>query len=129
MLLAACRHSATGPSPGRPQDVASIRLIDQNGYDNTQHVPLYPGYPTTLTVHPYRADGSEISVIEGGVMTTFSFVPASLVSTQTAGSLTIIVSASAPPGTAGSFTVMLTFPTIPLVKTFGPFSTLIHSLS
>jgi len=129
MLLAACRHSATGPSPGRPQDIASIRLIDQNGYDETQHVPLYLGYPTTLTVHPYRADGSEISVIEGGVITNFSFVPASLVSTRAVGSLTIIVSASAPPGTAGTFTVTLTFPADPLVRTFGPFSTLIHSLS
>lgn len=127
VFVVGCHHNLTSPGPGRPEDIASIRLVDQNGNDDTQHLPLFPGFPTTLQVRPYRADGSQITAITGGVMLTFSFVPSNLASAQAvADPLSTIVTATDPAGTAGTLTVTLQFPSDTLTKIFGPFGVLIH---
>jgi len=117
----------TGPGPGSPEEIAYILLIDQNGTDDTAHLPLYPASPTTLQVRLYRANRTEITSVPGGSNATFTFTPPSLASVQpTADSMGATISATDSVGAGGTFNVTLRFPTDTLIKTFGPFSVLIH---
>ena len=127
IVLLGCYSAATDPGAALPGEVASIRLIDQTGTDRTGHLPLFPGLPESLTVHPYRADGSPITVIEGGATCTFAFSPTSLaVARPVADPLTKVVTTTSRPGAGGAFYVTLQFPYDTAAKTFGPFDVLIH---
>jgi len=127
LLMVGCYSAATDPGAGLPGDIASIRIVNENGIDRTSHLPLFPGIPETLTVHPYRADGSQITVIEGGATSSFVFSPTNLATVQAVSdSLTKVVSAAVPPGASGAYYVTLQFPFESVPKTFGPFDVLIH---
>jgi hypothetical protein len=65
--------------------VASIRLFDQNGVDETKHVPIYSGYTTPLVVQLYRANGQQITTVNGGSSVSFSFSPPSLATATAVG--------------------------------------------
>lgn len=117
----------SGPGPGTPQEIAYILLIDQNGNNDTPHLPLYPGTPVTLNVRLYRADRSQITSIPGGVTCAFAFTPTTLAAARpTADPLSETIEATDVPGTEGTFSVTLRFPAETLTKTFGPFSVLVH---
>ena len=102
-------------------------MIDQNGNEDTPHLPLYPGTPVTVQVRLYRANRDQITSIAGGVSATFAFTPSTIASVRaTADSLSKIIEATDVAGAAGTFAITLRFPADTLTKTFGPFSVQIH---
>ena len=126
-LITGCYSAVTDPGAALPSEIAFIRLIDQRGADRTGHLPLFPGIPETLTVHPYRADGTPITMIEGGATTIFNFSPADIATVQAvADPMTKVVRPAVPPGAGGAFYVTLQFPYDTAAKTFGPFDVLVH---
>lgn len=127
MVAAGCYSAVTDPGAGLPADIASIRLVNQSGVDRTRHLPLFPDLPETLTVRPYRADGTAITEIAGGVSCAFLFSPSDLASVDAEpDSLTKVVRATVRAGAGGAFYVTLRFAHDTATKTFGPFDVVIH---
>lgn len=123
-LLSACDGTPTGDAgPGRPEDVASVRLFDLRGTELTQHTGLVEGQTLRVEVRLFRPDGRRLTEVAGGLELTFAFNPASLASSEPVDGqpLSRDVTASAVSGTSGGLTVSLRFPLQGVTRTFGPF--------
>jgi hypothetical protein len=125
--FAACT-SCGGPLPtnggsGTPAAIALVRLFDANrGTELTVHTALPDDQSILIEARLYAPDGHQLTEIAGGVALDLQFNPPSLAaSVPVPGrALQRLVTPTAPAGTSGTQTVVLTFPGDP-AKSFGPY--------
>lgn len=121
---------ATDPTVTAPlADALSVRLSEvSTGADYTFHIPLTIGHTVRLRVRLYVADGREITPLQNPLQMTFTFAPASLATSATADSVTLLqdVTPTDTAGAVGHVTVTLTEPATGTTKAFGPFEVLVH---
>jgi hypothetical protein len=128
LAVLAC-GSCGGPLPtngagiGAPGAIAQVRLFDPSGTELTVHTGLPDDQSVRVEVRLYASDGHRLTDIVGGVELALRFSPESLAtSVPVPGQpLQQIVTPTAPAGTVGSQTVVLSFPGTASSKSFGPF--------
>jgi hypothetical protein len=110
-------------APARPADVARVRLFDSVGTELTLHTGLVDDESLLVEVRLYKADGTRVTDVSGGVTFALEFTPDSLATSSpiTGQMLERRVRPTAASGTVGSQTVALHFPGDNSNKSFGPF--------
>lgn len=123
----ACGTSPVAPGPGQPQDVQFVRVFNEAGVDQTQHIFLFRQDTVLLEVRLYAGDNHEITSIPGGVEASFSFAPESASSFALPGQpLRRAVTTNASAGTPVELFVTVLFLADSTTRTFGGFECLVH---